>query len=97
MKSRKTDIILISIIGISSIVLLAMLCLSIGSTDVASYENYVIGGFGGFLILENLFIPFIIFLIAIIISSAILLYRVIRKMQQKKLQKKRKTNRKKFP
>ena len=90
MKSRKTDIILISIIGISSIVLLVMLCLSIGNKDVASYENYVIGGFGGFLILENLIIPFIIFLIAIIVSVVILLYRVIRKMQQKKITKEKK-------
>ena len=46
---------------------------------MAVYEEYVISGSGGFLIMENLVLPFIASLIIVIVSAAALLYRVTRK------------------
>lgn len=76
---NKVNIVLTIVILTFSIILLAMLFLSVGKTYVASYDEYVIGGLYAFLIIENLTVLFIISLAIVIITSVILLYRVIRK------------------
>lgn len=76
---NKVNIVLTIILLTFSIILLTMLFLSVGKTYVASYDEYVIGGLYAFLIIENLTVFFIISLAIVIITSVILLYRVIRK------------------
>lgn len=76
---NKVNIVLTIILLTFSIILLTMLFLSVGKTYVASYDEYVIGGLYAFLIIENLTVLFIISLAIVIITSVILLYRVIRK------------------
>lgn len=60
-----------------------VLFFSIGKSEVASYENYVIGGLGGFLILENLVIPFFLSVFMLVISGTILIYRIVKKKQER--------------
>ena len=76
---NKVNIVLITVLLIFSIILLTILFLSIGKTYVASYEEYVIGGLYAFLIIENLIIPFIVSFVVVVITSGMLLYRMIKK------------------
>lgn len=78
MKNRK-NIILGVICVLALLMLVTIWFFSIGKPEVASYENYVIGGLGGFLILENLVIPFFLSVFMLVISGTILIYRIVKK------------------
>ncbi len=80
MKMKNKANIALGTIAIIFIVLpLIMLLCSIGRSEVASYNDYVIGGFGGFLIMENLLVPFIVSLIIAIVALVVLFIRIIKK------------------
>nr|WP_317358407.1 hypothetical protein [uncultured Tyzzerella sp.] len=64
---------------IDLIVLLIIYLSSIGYDGVASYNNYVIGGFEAFLILENLKVFFYSCLLLLFSLVTIILYRIIRR------------------
>lgn len=51
---KRTKIILIGIMILCSLIISLIAIASINQSCVASYEDYVIGGFGGFLIMNNL-------------------------------------------
>lgn len=79
MKNVKSKILSIIFI-ICSIAVISIYVFSIGYSEVASYGNYVIGGLGGFLILEELLLPFSVSFLIMVISGAILIYRIVKEM-----------------
>lgn len=76
---NKLNIVLAAIAMISVVLPIIMFFLSIGKSEVANYNDYVIGGFGGFLIMENLLVPFVVSLIVAIVAVVLLFIRVMRK------------------
>lgn len=64
---------------ICCIAIAAMIVISNGKSEVASFENYVVGGFGGFLIMENLVIPLYVIIGILIVSFSALMYNLLKK------------------
>lgn len=74
----KVNVALLCCIVVFSVISMIIMFMAIGKSEVASYENYVVGGFGGFLIVENLIIPFWGSLAIIAASTVTLLYRMVK-------------------
>lgn len=75
---NKVNVALVCCIVVFAVISLIIMFMAVGKSEVASYENYVVGGLGGFLILENLAIPFFGSLVIVAVSAVTLLYRVIK-------------------
>lgn len=79
---NKINVILGMIATAFGVVFFMIFFLSVGRSEVASYEEYVVGGLGGFLIVESLYIQFVTSLIVAVVSTIALLYRVIKKYKK---------------
>ena len=80
----KKNLVLGIVVGIAYIFTMIIWLLSVGSSHVASYEDYVIGGFGAFLIVENLLIPFFLNLVIAVGGGVVLMYRMLKNKKSNK-------------
>lgn len=79
---KKANFVFTFALVIDCIILLVIWISSFGKTEVASYGEYVVGGFGGYLIMENLLILFYGSVTVAIIISCLLVYQFIKRTKQ---------------